>query len=429
MRIVDIIEKKRDNLVLSEKEITYVIKNYSLGTVPDYQMSALLMAIYFNGMNKEETSYLVREMLLSGDVIDLSKLDGVKLDKHSTGGVGDKTSLVIGPLVAACGAKLAKMSGRGLGHTGGTLDKLEAIDGFNIHLTEEQFFKQVNEIGVAIVGQTKNLVPADKLLYALRDVTATVPSIPLIAASIMSKKLASGSDKIVLDVKVGSGAFMTNLSDAEDLAHAMVEIGDSFGKEVVAVLSNMDQPLGEAIGNALEVKEAIATLKGHGPADFTKLCFELTEELLTLAGFTNGKELIEKAVSSGAAYQKFLDMIEAQGGSIEQIESDKLPKAKEIVNYYPTSNGYITDINTKEIGRAAMLLGAGRASKDDVIDMAVGLISKAKLGLLVNTKEALIEIHTNGAYSEVVEVLNNAITIGTDIVSKPIIYKKIRKES
>jgi len=429
MRIVDIIEKKRDNLVLSEKEITYVIKHYSIGEVPDYQMSALLMAIYFNGMNKEETSYLVREMLLSGDVIDLSKLEGTKLDKHSTGGVGDKTSLVIGPLVAACGAKLAKMSGRGLGHTGGTLDKLEAIKGFNIHLTEEQFFKQVNEIGVAIVGQTKNLVPADKLLYALRDVTATVPSIPLIAASIMSKKLASGSDKIVLDVKVGSGAFMTNLDDAEELANAMVEIGDSFGKEVVAVLSNMDQPLGEAIGNALEVKEAIKTLKGHGPADFTKLCFELTEELLTLAGINNGKELIEKAVASGAAYQKFLDMIEAQGGSVEQIETDTLPKAKKIVKYYPTANGYITAIDTKEIGRAAMLLGAGRASKDDVIDMAVGLISKAKLGLLVNTKESLIEIHANGDYKEVIEVLNNAITIGSEIISKPIIYKKIRKES
>ncbi len=428
MRVVDIIEKKRDNLVLTDQEISYVIKNYSEGLVPDYQMSALLMAIYFNGMNKQETASLTKEMLNSGDVIDLSKLKGVKLDKHSTGGVGDKTSLVVGPLIAACGGKLAKMSGRGLGHTGGTLDKLEAIEGFNIGISEEEFFKQVNEDGVAIVGQTKNLVPADKLLYALRDVTATVSSIPLIAASIMSKKLASGADKIVLDVKVGSGAFMTNLEDAEELAKAMVEIGDSFGKEVVAVLSNMDQPLGHAIGNALEVNEAIETLKGNGPEDFTTLCKELSKELLTLAGIENAEETIEKAISSGSAYQKFLDMVKAQGGSVDQVVTDSLPKAKEVIKYYPTKDGYITEIDTKEIGRAAMLLGAGRESKDDVIDMAVGLISKAKLGLKVSKEESIIDIHTNGNIDEVIQVLNDAIIIGENVVTKPIIYKKIRKE-
>ncbi len=426
MRVVDIIEKKRDNLVLTNDEISYVIKNYAEGNVPDYQMSALLMAIFFNGMTKEETAALTKEMLMSGDVIDLSKLEGVKLDKHSTGGVGDKTSLVVGPLVAACGGKLAKMSGRGLGHTGGTLDKLEAIDGFNISIDEEAFFKQVNEIGVAIVGQTANLVPADKLLYALRDVTATVPSIPLIAASIMSKKLASGADKIVLDVKVGSGAFMENLSDAEKLAEAMVEIGDSFGKEVVAVLSNMDQPLGHAIGNAIEVKEAVETLKGNGPSDFQELCIEITTELLTLAGIEEPVAKIEEALESGDAYRKFLDMVEAQGGSVDQIATDSLAKAKEVNPYYPTSNGFITEIDTAEIGRAAMLLGAGRASKEDIIDMAVGFESFIKLGKEVRTDEPVIMIHANGPVKEVVEVLNKAIKIGEELVEKPIIYKKIR---
>lgn len=428
MRVVDVIEKKRDNIALTNEEIAYVIRNYAEGNVPDYQMSALLMAIYFNGMTKEETAALTKEMLNSGDVIDLSKLEGVKLDKHSTGGVGDKTSLVLGPLVAACGGKLAKMSGRGLGHTGGTLDKLEAIEGFNIGISEEDFFKQVNDIGVAIVGQTKNLVPADKLLYALRDVTATVPSIPLIAASIMSKKLASGADKIVLDVKVGSGAFMEDLESAEKLAEAMVEIGDSFGKEVVAVLSNMDQPLGEAIGNALEVNEAIATLQGNGPEDFTVLCKELAVELLTLAGIDNPESKIEEAINSGAAYNKLLDMIGQQGGNVEQVKSDQLPKASQVVAYYPEEDGYITSIDAKEVGRAAMLLGAGRASKEDVIDMAVGIVSKAKVGMKVAKSDVLMEIHANGDVAEVVEVLNNAIQIGDKSEPKPIIYKKIRKE-
>jgi len=428
MRVVDIIEKKRDNLVLTDQEISYVIKNYSDGLVPDYQMSALLMAIYFNGMNKQETASLTKEMLNSGDVIDLSKLEGVKLDKHSTGGVGDKTSLVVGPLVAACGGRLAKMSGRGLGHTGGTLDKLEAIEGFNIGISEEEFFNQVNDIGVAIVGQTKNLVPADKLLYALRDVTATVSSIPLIAASIMSKKLASGADKIVLDVKVGSGAFMTNLEDAEKLARAMVEIGDSFGKEVVAFLTNMDQPLGHAIGNALEVEEAINTLKGQGPADFTELCVELVEELLILAGIDNAESKIKEAIESGTAYQKFLDMVKSQGGNVDQIENGELPKAENIIEYYPKHNGYITHIDTKEMGRAAMLLGAGRESKDDVIDMAVGLISYAKVNKKVSKNEPLVVIHANGPIEEVEKVLDNAIMISENVIDIPIVYEKIRKE-
>ncbi|XMB87213.1 pyrimidine-nucleoside phosphorylase [Mycoplasmatota bacterium WC44] len=430
MRVVDLIEKKRDNIELSNEEISFIIQNYSQGEVPEYQMSAFLMAIYFNGMTSKETFALVKEMLESGDQIDLSRIDGIKLDKHSTGGVGDKTSLVVGPIVASCGAKLAKMSGRGLGHTGGTIDKLESINGFDISLEEDEFFKQVNDIGVAIIGQTKNLAPADKKLYALRDVTGTVPSIPLIAASIMSKKLASGADKIVLDVKVGSGAFMNTVEEAEELAKTMVEIGTNFGREVVALITDMDQPLGNAVGNALEVKEAIDTLLGNGPSDFTELCYAICEEILKLAKIDNPREKIKTVIEDKSAYNKFLELIEAQGGDINQVKNDLLPKADEIVEYKAAEAGYISKINTKEIGRAAMLLGAGRESKDDIIDMSVGLVINVKIGDYIEKGDSIASIHTNGNIEEVVKVLNDSIHISEE---KPkinsIIHKKIEKSS
>lgn len=426
MRIVDIIQKKRDNQTLTKEEIHTLITKYVNKEVPDYQVSAWLMAVYFNGMTQEETNALVSEMLYSGDTIDLSGIDGVKLDKHSTGGVGDKTSLVLGPLVAACGGKLAKMSGRGLGHTGGTLDKLEAIDGFKINISEQDFFDQVNDIGVAIVGQDKNLVPADKLLYALRDVTATVDSIPLIAASIMSKKLASGADKIVLDVKVGSGAFMKTTEQAEELAKVMVEIGKGFGKEVVAFLTNMDQVLGHAVGNAIEVEEAIATLKGEGPKDFTELVYAIAEELLILAGIDHAKQKIQEAISSGAAMDKFLAFVKAQGGDVSQITEDRLPKAKKEIPFYPTATGVVSKIDAKEVGRAAMLLGAGRATKEDTIDMAVGLKLFVDVGDAVTVDEPIGIIYANHDASSALEVLNEAIQIANEGHSIPTILKIVK---
>ncbi|QVK20344.1 pyrimidine-nucleoside phosphorylase [Mycoplasmatota bacterium] len=430
MRVVDLIEKKRDGVKLSSGEINYLIENYVSGNIPDYQMSALLMAIFFKGLDKDETNALVKEMLNSGDTVDLSKIDGIKLDKHSTGGVGDKTSLVIGPIIASCGLKLAKMSGRGLGHTGGTIDKLESIAGFNVSLSEDDFFKQVNDIGIAIVGQSKNLVPADKLLYALRDVTGTVPSIPLIAGSIMSKKLASGADKIVLDVKVGSGAFMKSVDEATELAQTMVDIGSSFGKEVVALITNMDEPLGSAIGNALEVEEALETLLGKGPDDFTKLCFRISEELLTLAGVVNPKDKIKEVIENKSAYNKFLEMIEAQGGNINLILNDELPKPNGIKEYKAKSSGYIIKIDAEEVGKAAMLLGAGRANKDDSIDMSVGLKMKCKVGDFVNLGDEIVEIHYNNSYDEVIKNLDEIITISSEKPQKlPIIHKKIEKSS
>lgn len=426
MRIVDLIEKKRDGLELNKDELAYLIKGYVKGDVPDYQMSAFLMAVYFNGMTQQELTSFNREILFSGDTIDLSQIEGIKIDKHSTGGVGDKTSLVLGPLVAACGGKLAKLSGRGLGHTGGTLDKLEAIDGFQTSIELDSFFKQVNEIGVAIVGQTKNLVPADKLLYALRDVTATVNSIPLIASSIMSKKLASGADKIVLDVKLGSGAFMETLEDARELAKTMVEIGKGFDKEVVAYITNMDQVLGEAVGNALEVQEAIETLQGNGPKDFTDLVYALAEELLTLAEVANPKEKIAEAIHSGEAYNKFLEFVQYQGGDLSQIKENRLPKAKEVIPYYPKQDGYISKIDTTGIGHAAMLLGAGRASKADAINLAVGLVVKGNVGDAVSKETPICYIHTDGPIEEVVKTLDDSIVIGEFVEPKPIVIDIVR---
>lgn len=383
MRFIDIIEKKKLKEELTDEEIQFFIDGVTDDSIEDYQIAALLMAIRLNGMTEHETAKLAEAMMNSGDVIDLSEIEGIKSDKHSTGGVGDKTSMALGAMVAACGLKLAKMSGRGLGHTGGTLDKLESIEGFNISLTEEEFKKQVNEIGLAIIGQTGDLVPADKKLYALRDVTATVDSIPLIASSIMSKKLASGSDTILLDVKYGEGAFMHTVEDAKKLANAMISIGKKLGKNTMAMITDMNQPLGNTIGNALEVREAIETVKGHGPKDFTELCMCAGEIMLMQAGKAETKEkarkMLEEAISSGKAYEKLEKMVEYQGGNVEQIRNtDLLPQAKFKTEMLSEEEGYIENIHSMGLGIQAMKLGAGRAKKTDPINYAVGLEMNAK---------------------------------------------------
>ncbi|PSJ31416.1 thymidine phosphorylase [Peptostreptococcus russellii] len=385
MRFLDIIEKKKTNQELTKEEIQFWIDGVTDGSIPDYQISALLMAILFNGMSEEETATLAEAMMNSGDVIDLSSIPGIKADKHSTGGVGDKTSLALGAMVSACGLKLAKMSGRGLGHTGGTLDKLESIEGFNIFLTEEEFKKQVSEIGLAIIGQTGELVPADKKLYALRDVTATVDAIPLIASSIMSKKLASGSNTILLDVKYGEGAFMHTVEDAKKLATAMISIGNRLGRNTMAMITDMNQPLGNTIGNALEVEEAVETIKGEGPKDFTELCMCAGEIMLMQGNVANTKEearkMLEEAISSGRAYEKFLQMVEAQGGNVEQIKNTKLlPQSKFVTEMKAKEAGYISNIHSQQLGILAMHLGAGRATKEDPINYAVGLKMNSKKG-------------------------------------------------
>ncbi|MDE6195592.1 MAG: thymidine phosphorylase, partial [Erysipelotrichaceae bacterium] len=378
---------------------------YTLGDIPDYQVSAFLMAIYFQGMDEEETAYLTQAMMESGEIIDLKEIDGIICDKHSTGGVGDKTSLSLLPMVAACGVKIAKMSGRGLGHTGGTLDKVESIKGFQIQLEEERFKKQVNTIGIAIVGQSNSLVPADKKLYALRDVTATVNSLPLIASSIMAKKLASGADKILLDVKFGSGAFMEDALQAEALAQMMIKIGNHLGKEVNVVISNMNQPLGNAIGNALEVKEAIATLCGEGPKDFEELCIEAGSIMLLqgniVSSLAQGEEMLRKVIENRAGFKKLQELVEAQGGDIQQIlDPQQLPKAASIVSLPSIEEGYVKCMHTLELGVLAMKLGAGRSTKEDVIDPAVGIVLRKKVGDYVKEGEPLAEIHTNFALSQ-----------------------------
>ena len=417
MRILDIITKKRDGFELSKKEIDEVILRYTKGEIEDYQMSALLMAIYFNGMTSEESTYLAQAMEYSGDTFDLSAIKGIKVDKHSTGGVGDKVTLVLGPLMAACGAKFAKMSGRGLGHTGGTLDKLESIPGFKIEQTEEDFIKQVNEIGLAVIGQSDNITPADKKLYALRDVTGTVPSIPLIASSIMSKKLASGANAICLDVKVGSGAFMETIEEATELAELMVSIGNLAGRKVTAILTNMDEPLGYNIGNALEVKESIETLKGNGPEDLKVVVYEIATHLLEASSIASGKEakkLLDKAIESGEAFNKLVEMVRYQGGNVETIlNPDLLPKAKHIISFNASEDGYIESMNTEEVGIAAMLLGAGRETIKDKIDMAVGLVFMKKIGDYVKKGEPIIHLHANEkGVEQALERLKNAIKIG-----------------
>jgi len=428
MRMVDLIEKKRDGFTLSEAEIEYVIAGYVKGQIPDYQVSALLMAIYFQGMTDEEASFLTKSMLYSGEVIDLSKIKGVKVDKHSTGGVGDKTTLILGPLVASTGAKLAKLSGRGLGHTGGTLDKLESIDGCHIDLSEEQFLRQVNEIGIAVAGQTAELVPADKLLYALRDVTGSVPSIPLIASSIMSKKLAAGADVICLDVKIGDGAFMKTIEDAEKLSRLMVKIGASFGKTVVAFLTNMDQPLGLAVGNRLEVREAIDTLSGHGPADLETLVIEIGSHMIYAAHcadtLDDARLLAYENLHNGKALAKFNEFIHAQGGHIDNLAD--FVQTKSIVDFTSTQVGYLKRIKALNIGLASMKLGGGRETKEDIIDPMVGIVLSKKVGDKVKKGDVLAQIYANKPVTtEILESLQEAFEIVKEKVEEPAIIEEI----
>ena len=425
MRMIDIIEKKRDGFELTEEELFFFIDNYVKDKIPSYQVSALLMAIYFKGMTFNETRTLTKLMLESGDQIDLSKIEGVKVDKHSTGGVGDKTSLVVGPICAACGLKVAKISGRGLGHTGGTLDKLESIPGFNISVNDEDFIKQVNEINLAIVGQTKQLVPADKKLYALRDVTGTVPAIPLIASSIMSKKIAGGADIIFLDVKVGSGAFMKTVKQATELSKLMIKIGESFGKKVSIAITNMDQPLGNAVGNSLEVVEAIDTLNGHGPKDFTELCYKTCSHMLVQSGLVeDSKEalkLIKNSIKSKKALQKFVEMTNYQGGDSSYIlDPSKFEKAKYIYEVRASKSGYVKHIDALQIGEYAMKLGAGRAVIEDKIDNASGIVLNKKVSDKVDSGEVLCTIYTNKEnYLEIIKGLEEQFVISSEQIKKP----------
>lgn len=399
MRMYDIIEKKRDGLELSTEEIKYFITEYCSNNIPDYQASALLMAIFLKGMNELETAQLTDAMAHSGDMIDLSEIPGIKVDKHSTGGVGDKTTLILGPIVAACGIPVAKMSGRGLGHTGGTIDKLEAIPGFNTSISREDFIRNVKEIGIAIAGQTGNLAPADKKIYALRDVTATVNNISLIASSIMSKKLASGADRIVLDVKTGSGAFMKTLEDSVKLAQAMVKIGENTGRHTVAVVTEMDIPLGRAVGNSLEIIEAIETLKNRGPQDLAEVSFELAARMLELSGkgdFEHCRELVREAVESGKAINKFAEMIEKQGGNRAVINDYSVfPQVKYKLDLVAETSGYICHMKTDAIGVASLELGAGRETKESIIDYAAGIYINKKTGDKVEKGDVIATLYTN----------------------------------
>ncbi|EUJ47525.1 pyrimidine-nucleoside phosphorylase [Paenilisteria rocourtiae] len=400
MRMVDVISKKRDGKELTTEEIGFVVDGYTAGKIPDYQVSALAMAIFFQDMTDRERADLTMAMVNSGETIDLSAIDGIKVDKHSTGGVGDTTTLVLAPLVAALDVPVAKMSGRGLGHTGGTIDKLEAIEGFHVEITKEQFIDLVNRDKVAVIGQSGNLTPADKKLYALRDVTGTVNSIPLIASSIMSKKIAAGADAIVLDVKTGAGAFMKTDKDAENLAHAMVRIGNNVGRQTMAVISDMSQPLGFAIGNALEVQEAIDTLKGEGPEDLTELVLILGSQMVVLAKKANdldeARAMLKEVMANGKALAKFKDFLNNQGGDGSVVDDpSKLPQAKFKIDVPAKESGVVAEIVADEIGIAAMLLGAGRATKEDEIDLAVGIMLRKKVGDKVEIGEPLVTIYAN----------------------------------
>ncbi|PEZ56634.1 pyrimidine-nucleoside phosphorylase [Bacillus cereus] len=400
MRMVDIIAKKRDGKELTTEEIKFFINGYTDGSIPDYQVSALAMAIFFKDMTDRERADLTMAMVESGETIDLSAIEGIKVDKHSTGGVGDTTTLVLGPLVAALDVPVAKMSGRGLGHTGGTIDKLEAVEGFHVEITKEQFIDIVNRDKVAVIGQTGNLTPADKKIYALRDVTGTVNSIPLIASSIMSKKIAAGADAIVLDVKTGAGAFMKTEEDAKELAHAMVRIGNNVGRQTMAVISDMSQPLGFAIGNALEVKEAIDTLKGEGPEDLTELVLVLGSQMVVLAKKANtleeAREMLIEVMKNGKVTEKFKEFLSNQGGDSSIVDNpEKMPQAKYVIDVPAKTSGVISNIVADEIGIAAMLLGAGRATKEDEIDLAVGLMLRKKVGDAVKEGEPFVTIYAN----------------------------------
>lgn len=417
MRMVDLIAKKRDGLELTTDEIRFMIEGYTKGDIPDYQMSAMAMAIFFRDMSERERADLTMAMVHSGETVDLSAIEGVKVDKHSTGGVGDTTTLVLAPLVASLGVPVAKMSGRGLGHTGGTIDKLESISGFHTDIGKEEFVRLVNRHRIAVIGQTGNLTPADKMLYALRDVTATVESIPLIASSIMSKKIAAGADAIVLDVKTGAGAFMKTAAEAEALARAMVGIGNKLGRKTMAVISDMSQPLGFAIGNALEVREAIETLQGRGPKDLVELCLALGSQMVYLAGkaasLEEAEAKLKEALAAGKALEKFKTFVANQGGDPAVADDpDRLPQAAYRIEVPAREDGVIAAMAADEIGHAAMLLGAGRATKESQIDLAVGLVLNKKVGDPVRAGESLVTIHANReAVDEVKEKLYASIRI------------------
>ncbi|MED4940777.1 pyrimidine-nucleoside phosphorylase [Heyndrickxia coagulans] len=431
MRMIDIIEKKRNGKELATEEINFFVKGYTEGTIPDYQASALAMAIYFQDMSDREIADLTMAMVHSGETLDLSAIHGIKVDKHSTGGVGDTTTLVLAPLVAALGVPVAKMSGRGLGHTGGTIDKLESIQGFHVEITTDQFIDLVNREKVAIIGQTAELAPADKKLYALRDVTATVDSIPLIASSIMSKKIAAGADAIVLDVTTGAGAFMKNEEDAIRLAETMVRIGNHVGRKTMAVISDMSQPLGYAIGNALEVKEAIDTLKGEGPEDLTELVLALGSQMVVLAGkattLEEARNMLKEAIASGAGLAKFKKFVANQGGDPSVIDHpEKLPQAKYAIDLPAITSGYVSQMVADQIGVAAMMLGAGRATKEDKIDFAVGIVLRKKVGDRVEAGEPLATIYANReAVEDVKEKIYDNITISDHFEEPKLIHKII----
>ena len=432
MKMVDLIVKKRDGAALSAEEITWMINEYVSGTIPDYQMSAMLMAIVLRGMTTEETISLTEAMLHSGETLDLSPINGVKGDKHSTGGVGDKTSLVLCPMVAACGMKIAKMSGRGLGHTGGTIDKLESFPGFTTGISEEAFFNNVNSIGIAIAGQTADLDPADKKLYALRDVTGTVPAIPLIVSSIMSKKLAAGADVIVLDVKCGDGSFMKTEAQAEELAENLVMVGNRAGKKCAAVITDMDQPLGYAVGNALEVKEAIATLRGDMEGDLLDLCLTIGSRMLTLAGLADdpadaAAKLI-KTIHDGSALNKLAQLVEAQGGDHASVyDVSMLPKAPVQMDVLSDDSGYVRQIAAENVGLISLGLGGGRATKEDEIDLSVGLVLNKKVGDSVAKGEKLAVIHAKSRSDALAaaEQLKNCYVFSETPVERSRFIKKI----
>ncbi len=433
MRMYDLIKKKRDGKELSKEEISYMIKEFTKGEIPDYQMSAMMMAIYFKGMEEKETLALTMAMAESGDILDLSEISGIKVDKHSTGGVGDKTSLVLAPMVAATGVPVAKMSGRGLGHTGGTIDKLESFQGFNTNLSKETFIKNVNEMKMAIMGQTKDLAPADKKLYALRDVTATVDQMSLIASSIMSKKLAAGADAIVLDVKTGSGAFMKAEEDAEALAREMVRIGNNGGRKTVALISDMDQPLGYAVGNILEVKEAINTLQGKGSKELLELCYMLGSYMLILGGkapnLEEAREQLIYTIKEGLALKKFAQFVEAQGGDPEPIFHQELFQEANIIEEVQSiEEGYVEKIHCQEIGNCSLILGGGRETKDSEIDLRVGILMKKKVGDYVKKGECIAVLHANDEQKmkTAKEKLLGAYTFSQSKVKKrPLLHKVI----
>lgn len=432
MRMYDIIMKKRNGFPLTKEEIYYFVDGFTNGTIPDYQASALLMAIYFQHMNYEETLNLTMAMADSGEHLDLSGISGIKADKHSTGGVGDKTTLVLAPMVAAVGVKTAKMSGRGLGHTGGTIDKLESFPGFSTTLSQEQFVKNVNDIGLAVTGQTGNITPADKKIYALRDVTGTVDNISLIASSIMSKKLAAGADVIVLDVKTGNGAFMKNLKDATELAKTLVDIGNGAGKKTYAVISEMNEPLGYAIGNSLEVIEAIDTLKGNGPRDLYNLCIELGSLMVAASdqniSLEQAKQILKKTIEDGSAYRKFKEFIESQGGNPSDVDNcHDLIKVNQVLDIKSFQSGYIAGIQTENIGNAVMMLGGGRQKKGDSIDHSVGVIIKKKVGEQVKEGESLATVYINNTdnLDTALDLIKSSFEFSEDIIKEPELIKGI----